>query len=235
MAVSRRRCRATDGSPLCSGDILEREVGKRFGPGEPWIGVIHPAFPKWLLLLPVAAVPAALLHPAASAALVLGFLGSLAFFRDPEREPEGPGYVSPADGVVDHVESVEGGTVVSIFMRLRDVHVNRAPAEGEVRGVEYVEGSFRPAFGETSMNERNRVFLETGEGEVRLEQVAGFFARRIRCFVEPGDALGRGERFGLIAFSSRVTVVAPVGAERVAVSEGDTVKAGETVLIRRPD
>lgn len=195
--------------------------------------VINSAFPKWLLVLPAAAAPAYLLHPAVSVLLVLGFVGSLVFFRDPDRVPEGPGVVSPADGVVDRVEELADGVLVSIFMRVRDVHVNRAPMAGRVTEVRYFEGRFRPAYGETSENERNQIRFDTERGEVVVEQVAGVFARRIRCFVSPGDAVERGERIGLIAFSSRVNVLVPFDEVDVSVSVGDTVKAGETVLIRR--
>jgi phosphatidylserine decarboxylase len=54
-------------------------------------------------------------------------------------------------------------------------------------------------------------------------------ARRIVCYVEPGDSLERGERFGLIRFGSRVDVYFPPDTE-VNVKIGDRVVAGETVL-----
>jgi len=181
-----------------------------------------------------AAVPAFFVSKTAAALLAASFAGSMLFFRDPERDPEGPGVVSPADGVVTRAEGLgDGSSEVSIFMRLRDVHVNRVPLGGTVEDVGHQPGRFRPAFGDTSLNERNTVTLDTEEGFFEVQQVAGFFARRIRCFLEPGDEVARGERLGIIAFSSRVNVVLPFPAGELEVSVGDTVKAGETLLIRQ--
>lgn len=193
--------------------------------------LINRGFPRWLLLLPAAAVPLALADWRLSAATLALFALSIAFFRDPERVPEGAGVVSPADGVVRAVSEVDGGTRVSIFMRLRDVHVNRVPYGGAVEDVEYLPGRFVPAFLEASRSERNVLTVSTRLGPFVVEQVAGVFARRIRCFVGEGDRVYRGQRFGLIAFSSRVNMVLPLPSRRLRVSEGDTVKAGETLLV----
>jgi len=60
-------------------------------------------------------------------------------------------------------------------------------------------------------------------------QVADLIARRILCYVKPGDALQRGQRYGFIRFGSRVDVYLPTHAEpRVAV--GDIVHATTTIL-----
>ena len=64
-------------------------------------------------------------------------------------------------------------------------------------------------------------------------QVAGLIARRILCYVKPGDALARGQRYGFIRFGSRVDVYLPPDAQpKVAV--GDIVFATETVLAEFP-
>jgi phosphatidylserine decarboxylase len=60
-------------------------------------------------------------------------------------------------------------------------------------------------------------------------QIAGLIARRIVCWLEPGDELIRGSRFGLIRFGSRVDLYLPLETE-VLIKEGDKVRAGETVL-----
>ena len=60
-------------------------------------------------------------------------------------------------------------------------------------------------------------------------QVAGLIARRILCYVRPGDRLARGQRYGFIRFGSRVDVYLPTNAKpRAAV--GDVVRAAETIL-----
>jgi len=60
-------------------------------------------------------------------------------------------------------------------------------------------------------------------------QIAGLIARRIVGFVEEGDRLSVGERFGLIRFGSRVDVYLPLTAV-VCVAPGDVVSATSTVL-----
>jgi len=59
--------------------------------------------------------------------------------------------------------------------------------------------------------------------------VAGFVARRAVCRVKPGETLRRGDRYGIIKFSSRVDIYLPKETE-IRVKVGDRVKAGETVL-----
>src|SRR5579884_1842772 len=137
------------------------------------------------------------------------------FFRDPERQlPAAPGaIVSPADGKVTAVaESEVDGvrrTRLSIFLNVFNVHVNRSPIAGVVRAVEYKRGKFGNAMGAVSsdQNEQNIVTVE-GEGHtVIFKQIAGLLARRIVFTPRPGDVLARGQRVGLIKFSSRVDVV----------------------------
>lgn len=149
----------------------------------------------------------------------------LFFYRDPEREPAGPGMVSPADG---RVLSTEGGRVV-IFMSLHDVHVNRAPLEGTVVRVRRLPGRFRPAHRDSEENERNEILLETARGPVEVVQRAGLLVRRIQCHVREGQRVSRGERVGRIVFGSRVDVTVPPGME-LRVAAGQRVRAGETVI-----
>ena len=60
-------------------------------------------------------------------------------------------------------------------------------------------------------------------------QIAGLVARRIVCFVRAGQAVGAGERFGMIRFGSRLDVYLPEGTPPL-VAVGQTSIAGETVL-----
>ena len=173
-------------------------------------------------------------YPLASLVLASLFLFTglffVYFFRDPEREAA-DGIVSPADGVVQSVIGEHGRAVVSIFMNLHNVHVNRAPLDGWVKAIEYSEGSHVPAYSKDSENnERNTVVLETLIGEVRVTQIAGALARRIVCYVETEQELLRGERFGMIRFGSRVDLDMPIDKVRIAVREGDRVLAGSTKL-----
>lgn len=163
------------------------------------------------------------------------------FFRDPERKvPAGEGLViSPADGkVLDVVnteeERVGPCTKVSIFMSVFNVHVNRSPVSGTVVGKQYKPGTFHMAnLGKkTEANERMILYIENQDGVFRVDQVAGLVARRISCMPVVGDTVEAGQRIGLIRFGSLLECYVPLGFT-AAVSRGQTVFAGETVIGRK--
>jgi phosphatidylserine decarboxylase len=74
------------------------------------------------------------------------------------------------------------------------------------------------------------MLIETESGiKILCVQIAGLIARRIVSYPELGDVLGRGQRYGLIRFGSRVDLYFPEGVE-VKAKLGDKTVAGETVL-----
>lgn len=188
----------------------------------------------------------------AVAAGVLGWTGVAAafgavalfiawFFRNPRRSsPQSDrAVVAPGDGkVVEISEEPEPRFLkdksvrVSIFLNIFDVHVNRIPCRGTVEQVAYQPGRFlvasRPEA--TLQNEQNALLIRAAQGtKVLCVQIAGLIARRIVCWVAPGDTVACGERFGLIRFGSRMDVFLPVGT-KLRVKVGDHVKGGETLL-----
>jgi phosphatidylserine decarboxylase len=164
----------------------------------------------------------------------------LQFFRDPPRKiPDLAGAVlSPADGRIVLIGRFRDPYLdrdalkISVFMNVFNVHANRIPVDGRVDAAWYRAGSFlNAALDKASLeNERNALHLRTSAGiDVTCVQIAGLIARRILCYVKPGDAVRRGQRYGFIRFGSRVDVYLPVESiPRVAV--GDKVFATETVL-----
>ena len=174
--------------------------------------------------------------------LIALFALLLYFFRDPKRiPPMGEGLIlAPADGRVMEVQQVHEprflqgeGLKISIFMSLFDVHINRAPVEGRVALVEHVPGQFLQAFRPeaSEANEHNLVGLKSRYGRVLVKQVAGILARRVVCWVRPGQKLRAGDRLGIIKFGSRVDLYLPPEAEPV-VQVGDQAHAGVTVIAR---
>lgn len=162
------------------------------------------------------------------------------FFRDPERKvPEGRNiFVAPADGKIIVIRDLfetehlhKDVKQVSIFMSPLNVHVNRVPCDGRVKNVRHVKGKFLAAYKDEAsiQNEHIDMVFETRYGDMLLRQVAGFIARRAVCRKTEGDVLQRGERYGLIKFSSRVDIYLPKDAV-IKVRLGDRVRAGETVL-----
>jgi len=65
--------------------------------------------------------------------------------------------------------------------------------------------------------------------DILVRQIAGAVARRIKCYVNTGDAVQQGDEFGFIKFGSRVDVFLPLDAA-IQVKVGDHTKAGRTVL-----
>ena len=163
------------------------------------------------------------------------------FFRNPARViPQGPGLVvAPGDGTVISIEEefeprfIKDRSVrLTIFLNVFDVHVNRVPCEGVVEDIQYQPGAYLVASKPeaTLKNEQNALFLRTSQGaKVLCVQVAGLIARRIVCWLSPGDRVARGERFGLIRFGSRMDTFLPLGTA-LKVSVGDRVKGGETIV-----
>ena len=166
------------------------------------------------------------------------------FFRDPERVTplRGGLVISPADGRVSAIVEVvpppeldlprEPVTRISVFMNVFDVHVNRAPVDAAIRRIAYVPGLFLNAdLDKASLdNERQALTLERPNGQrLGVVQIAGLVARRIVKFVNEGEQLSAGQRFGLIRFGSRVDVYLPKGAQAL-VCVGQRAVAGETVL-----
>jgi phosphatidylserine decarboxylase len=180
----------------------------------------------------------------------LGWLATLAtvwcayFFRDPQRvTPVRDGIVvAPADGRISQIASAappkELGLGerplprVSIFMSVFDCHINRSPIAGRIERIVYRAGKFLSADLDKASedNERNAFVIATAAGQrLAVIQIAGLIARRIVSFAREGEAVGAGQRIGMIRFGSRVDVYLPEGT-RALVAEGQTAIAGETVL-----
>ena len=84
----------------------------------------------------------------------------------------------------------------------------------------------------TEANERMILYIENQDGVFRVDQVAGLVARRISCMPVVGDTVEAGQRIGLIRFGSLLECYMPLGFT-AAVSRGQTVFAGETVIGRK--
>jgi phosphatidylserine decarboxylase len=164
------------------------------------------------------------------------------FFRDPPRViPDGKNCVlCPADGkVLEIVQGTDPASsepvwVVRIFLSIFNAHLQRAPITGRVQAIQYKKGKFLDARDPRAAfeNEQNRIEivpLDSESGGVVVTQIAGLIARRIVCWVKPGQVVESGERLGLIRFGSQVDVVFPQKA-KLRVQTGQSVTAGDTVL-----
>ena len=178
----------------------------------------------------------------------------LNFYRDPKRTiPKGNNIVSPADGRVISIlktgKDVKIGKgllgnikiltkdignecyVVSIFMSPIDVHINRAPIEGIIKSVKHTKGKFFRAYNfEKSLeNEKNEIIIKKDRMKVKVIQIAGFLARRIKCYVKKNQKVNKGQKIGMIALSSQTTIIVPTGVDLKA-KINQHVKAGSTII-----
>lgn len=177
-----------------------------------------------------------------AALLWILFLLVTQFFRDPPRTvPTLPDVIlSPADGQIVKVEKTidpftnKDAILISVFMNIFNVHCQRSPVEGTVEDVQYYPGKFLNADLDkaSTENERNAVVMRLKDGQaITVVQVAGLVARRILCYVQKGDELSRGERYGFIRFGSRLDVYLPTDAEP-CVTIGEKVLGTETILAK---
>ncbi len=182
------------------------------------------AFATWTLAIPCAAAAAFFLF----------------FFRDPDRHSDAPdeAVLAPADGRVlvageASADAAPPGSwrQVSIFLSPMDVHVNRVPASGRVTRVSFTPGRFLPAYRHdaAAVNERSEIWIDHGGQMIVARQIVGILARRVVCRVEAGAEVRAGDRLGIMKFGSRMDVFLPLSAA-IAVSVGDTVRGGETVI-----
>lgn len=163
------------------------------------------------------------------------------FFRDPQRtiSLDDNKILSPADGEVVVIQELEVDEYlherriqVSIFMSPFNVHVNRSPISGTVKYFKYHPGENLVAWHPKSSikNERTTIVVEHKKGfQILFRQIAGFVARRIRCYCKEEDYLEQGNEFGFIKFGSRADVFLPLDA-KINVHLGEKVKGGLSVL-----
>lgn len=173
-----------------------------------------------------------------------GILFVMMFFRNPKRRLfiEEGAIIAPADGKVVVIEETmeneyfkDRRLQISIFMSVKNVHVNRTPISGNVKYFKYHPGKYLLAWNPKSStdNERTTFVIEDEDDnmEILMRQIAGTVARRIKFYVEEGDEVTQGSEFGFIKFGSRVDLFLPLDA-KVEVGIGDKVKGGQTVIAR---
>ena len=165
-----------------------------------------------------------LIHPTLSIIGVGLIIFVIYFFRDPNRKiTEGKSVIlSPADGVITNIfetnenKFINGDCIcISIFMSPLDVHINRSPIDGQVEYVEYKKGKFIMATKLESheVNEKNYIGINNGTIKVLVVQIAGILARRIVNWSEINQIVKKGDKLGMIKFSSGTQIIVPKEVE----------------------
>jgi phosphatidylserine decarboxylase len=148
----------------------------------------------------------------------------LRFFRSPSRKIESSESIvlAPADGKVVSIEKIYESeylkkecTLISIFMSIYNVHVNRYPIAGSVKFYKYHPGKYLVARHPKSseLNERTTVLIGSDSHEILVRQIAGYVARRIVCYAKVNTRVNQQDEMGFIKFGSRVDIYLPLEAE----------------------
>lgn len=167
--------------------------------------------------------------------LVLCFL-----FRDPARKvPASPlGIVSPVDGSVVSVETVEDGYLdrkamcISIQMSITSVYSIHSPMEGKI-----IEQWLKVPRKIIARNQNSSTESDTyaqwiqsdEEDNVVLVVEGKSHSSGPQCYARSGERVGQGQRCGYIRFGSRVDILVPEGS-RIDVAVGAKVKAGSDII-----
>ena len=188
-------------------------------------------------------------------AVVLLLFLLMNFYKDPKRRiPKGNNIVAPADGRIISIINTSKSNIkikknifgriktltrdvakecyaISIFMSPLDAHINRSPIEGIVKSIKYSKGTFFRAYdlNKSLENEKNEIIIQNKRLKVKVIQIAGFLARRIKCYAKKNQKVNKGEKIGMIALSSQTTLIIPIGVD-LKVEVNDKVKAGETII-----
>ena len=128
------------------------------------------------------------------------------------------------------------GTMISIQMDPTHVHYQRSPIDCKILSHIHSSGSYNNALGSDNPygirfeNEHNEILIQAADSSrYKLVQIAGFVARRIEDYVQPGQVEKQGDVIGLIKLGSQVTVILP-HTVKVSAKVGETVTDGESVL-----
>jgi phosphatidylserine decarboxylase len=202
----------------------------------------------WPFVAPFPALAALLLaagkRRSAAAALAAGG-AVLLFFRDPQRRYVGDprAILAAADGVVTLVDRVEDADLgpgtfhrVVTFLSALDVHVQRVPTSGVVVTSRYRPGRKVAAFlaHADTVNQSHLTVIERPDGDrLGVRQIAGLVARRVVCYLAPGQPVQQGQLMGIIKFGSRVDLLVPESYE-VLVEKGDRLRNGESPVALPP-
>jgi len=134
------------------------------------------------------------------------------------------GIISPADGKITNIIYKNNRTSIVITLNLWNKHYQISPVDGIVKEIKYKKGKFLNAvFNKraTFENERNEITINN----IKVIQIAGLLARRIKCCVKEKQKIKKGEKIGRIAFGSQVILELP---GKLNIKKG-RIKIGEMI------
>lgn len=177
----------------------------------------------------------------------------LIFYRDPKRiiPSEKDIILSPSDGrIIEIIElkkskylDIKKGLgnitthiphpsyLISIYLNLFHVHIQRSPVAGKIISVEHKLGKFKPTFNLALENEKTETIIKHKNGTIKIIQIAGLLARRIETWVKPKQNINMGDKIGRINFGSQVCLIIPKNTQ-LLVHKNQIIKAGESIIAK---
>lgn len=158
------------------------------------------------------------------------------FFREPERIVN---YLddycySPCDGEIIKIDPIlienKNYICISIYLNIFDAHRNWLPVNGIVKNIKYIEGEFKNVLNEKS-NAKVTTHLTTKYGDVFIDQITGFFTRRIKNYLVVGNDYNIGYPFGFIVLGSKIKIYIP-DKSIILVNIGEKCIGGKTILAK---
>lgn len=133
--------------------------------------------------------------------------------------------ISPADGTITNIFYKNNKTSIVITLNLWNKHYQISPINGIVKDIKYKNGKFLNAVFNpkaTFKNERNEITINN----IRVIQIAGILARRIKCYVKKNQKIKKGEKIGKIAFGSQVILEIPkiIKVRKGRIKIGDRIE-----------
>jgi phosphatidylserine decarboxylase len=153
-------------------------------------------------------------------------------FRDPVRQipSSALGVVSPVDGTIVSVESVDGGALLGWAHRI----VIRIDVMGTYTARSPIEGQVKSLAGEAAVADHDfptsALWIRTDEGDNVVMSFSGFpFKVPPHALVRYGERLGQGQRCAYLRLARFVQVYLPEEC-KIAATPGQTVVAGSDLL-----
>ena len=127
--------------------------------------------------------------------------------------------------------------VICIMMNLHNIHIQRSPLFGKITKQKYSKGKFMNVVSgakklEWIENEKNEITIYNKEKKLKVKviQVAGCLAKKIKSYVKVGQKILKGKDLGHITLGSEVILIVPKKRIKLKIKENDKVIDGETII-----
>lgn len=194
--------------------------------------------------------------------IISGLIMLSLFFRDPKRLPPDidNAIIAPADGYIRYIKHIDKGKIpvtikgrthiaieeftdsallnngcwlIGIVMTYIDVHINRAPVDGEILFLKHIKGNFLSLKYDQAIvtNDRVSMIIRNDKFKIGIVLITSRLVRKILVWVKKGDVVNFGQKIGKIVFGSQTDIIIPaLPGLKFEVKEKQQVYAGKSVI-----